>query len=282
MDTSKRYSNDDSLPLSVIKEGSPMPFVKIHQTILDSSIWRECHPTRIVWITMLAMANEYGVVEASPIGLADRARVTIEELKMAIAALSSPDEMSKSQDYEGRRIEQVPGGWLILNHTEYRDRRTKQQIQTAERVRRHRENKAKTDTVTAPDGRHYKRNVTPSNASNDLSPSEADRDTEKKKKEYIYLANVRFEELKKAYPKKNGKLIGITKAHDRFMALSESKQVQCVASAANYAKCEKVAGGYVKEFYCWITDHSGGGVHYHWEDWIEPERRQPPKQDLNY
>ena len=92
-----------------------------------------------------------------------------------------------------------------------------------------------------------------------------------KKAEGQDLATLRFQALKAAYPLKNGKLIGAAKAKDRFMALSEANQILCVAAAPNYAVCEKVRNGYIKEFYCWVTDHSGGGVTYHWQDWDHPE-----------
>ena len=136
----------------------------------------------------------------------------------------------------------------------------------------HADNSVITDPITDPITEH-----------NSSSSSSSSSSSEKlKNKEYIYLAEQRFEALKKAYPKKNGKLIGITKAKDRFMALSEANQVQCVASAANYEKCEKVGGGFITEFFKWVTDHSNNKRYYHWQDWIEPERREPPKVDLNY
>jgi len=117
-------------------------FVKIHGEILDSSIWGESHATRIVWITMLAMADADGIVEASTGGLARRAVVSREECEAALAVLLAPDPDSRDGT-TGERLEKVPGGWLILNHAEYRDRRTHAQIQTAARVARHREKKRK-------------------------------------------------------------------------------------------------------------------------------------------
>ncbi len=165
----RQYTNASELPLTVIKEGRAMPFVKIHQTILDSSVWLEPHPTRILWITMLAMANEHGIVEASPRGLASRAHVTYEELQEGIECLASPDPDSKSQEHNGCRIEAVPGGWLILNHTEYRDRRTTQQILTAARVRKHKANKVKMLPLTPTN------ELTIDNA---ISPSEVDTDSD--------------------------------------------------------------------------------------------------------
>src|SRR5216117_648729 len=97
-------------------------YVKVFGSILDSTIWRESHATRLVWITMLAMAGREGIVDASVPGLADRARVTREECEAALETLSKPDIDSRSQEFEGRRIEKVDGGWFILNYGKYRSR----------------------------------------------------------------------------------------------------------------------------------------------------------------
>lgn len=95
-------------------------YTKLFGSIVASTIWREPHETRIVWITMLALANKIGIVEASIPGLADLARVTIPECEGALAALQSPDHYSRTKDHDGRRIEPVDGGWAILNHAKYR------------------------------------------------------------------------------------------------------------------------------------------------------------------
>ena len=115
-----------------------MAFVKIHGELLDSSVWSLPHATRIVWVTMLAMADQNGIVAASVDGLARRAVVTLKECETALKVFLGPDKHSRDGT-TGERIEKVPGGWLVLNHAEYRDRRTTMQIATAERVRRHRE-----------------------------------------------------------------------------------------------------------------------------------------------
>lgn len=95
-------------------------YTKLFSSIVASTVWREPHTVRIVWITMLAMANKTGFVAASLPGLADLSRVTIPECKEALAALSAPDEYSRTPDNEGRRIEPREGGWAILNHAKYR------------------------------------------------------------------------------------------------------------------------------------------------------------------
>lgn len=97
-------------------------YTKLFRSIVASTIWREPHTVRIVWITMLAMANKNGIVEASLPGLADLARVSIQECEEALNALSSPDKYSRTPDYEGRRIMVSDGGWKILNHEKYRNK----------------------------------------------------------------------------------------------------------------------------------------------------------------
>ncbi len=69
---------------------------------------------------MLAMADRKGRVWASIPGLASRAKVTLEETEAALTCFLSPDKYSRTQDYEGRRIKEIDGGWLLLNHAKYR------------------------------------------------------------------------------------------------------------------------------------------------------------------
>ena len=122
-------------------------YTKLHASILDSSVWLTDKETRLVWITMLAMADQDGVVNASIGGLAHRARVTYDECQAALDVFMKPDPDSRDGT-TGERIEKVPGGWLVLNHANYRDIRTREQIATAARVKRYRESR---ETVTGND-----------------------------------------------------------------------------------------------------------------------------------
>jgi len=72
---------------------------------------------------MLAMADRGGRVWASLPGLANRARVPLEDTEKAIVTLLSPDRYSRTPDNEGRRIEAIDGGWRLLNHSKYREMR---------------------------------------------------------------------------------------------------------------------------------------------------------------
>lgn len=96
-------------------------YTKLFQKILDSTIWREDDKTRIVWITMLAMSDQDGVVEAPMPNIADRARVDIPACKAALEKFISPDEYSRTTEFEGRRIEKVGNGYKLLNHKKYRE-----------------------------------------------------------------------------------------------------------------------------------------------------------------
>ena len=95
-------------------------YTKLFSSILASTIWREDDKTRIVWITLLAMADKNGVAEGSVPGLADFARVSVDDCRAAIEKLSSPDIDSRTPDFDGRRIKAVDGGWQLLNHAKYR------------------------------------------------------------------------------------------------------------------------------------------------------------------
>lgn len=95
-------------------------YTKLFASITDSTIWEAPDTTRLVWITMLAMADQDGYVGASVPGLAARARVSLEDCVTALDTFRAPDEWSRSKDYDGRRIIDADGGWLLLNHAKYR------------------------------------------------------------------------------------------------------------------------------------------------------------------
>lgn len=127
-------------------------YVKLFASILDSSIWSADAPTRLLWITMLAMADENGMVYASMSGLANRARLSIPECEGALAVLAAPDPESRTPDHEGRRVERMRGGWLLLNYAAYREIRTKGQMATAARQARYRDRHSEGNGVTSNGG----------------------------------------------------------------------------------------------------------------------------------
>lgn len=116
-----------------------MGFAKLDHNILQSSIWDEPASTRVVWITMLAAKDENGFVACSRSGLRRMANVTDAELDAALMCLESPDDDSRTPDNDGRRVDRIEGGWVVLNHKKYRDHSEVSREKTRERVRRYRE-----------------------------------------------------------------------------------------------------------------------------------------------
>lgn len=127
--------------------------------------------TRIVWFAMLAMADKNGEVQASIPGLANVARVPVESCRMAIEKFLSPDPYSRTKDDEGRRIEEIKGGWLLVNHAEYRQLASDEdrKVKAAIRQQRARDKKARNKIVTP--------------ASRQISQAEAEAEAESIKKE---------------------------------------------------------------------------------------------------
>jgi len=137
-----------------------MPFVKLDCGILNSTIWfeREC---REVFLTALLMAEPveltspteqievnslnatgwvvppgwYGFVPAAGVGIINRAGVDQAAGLVALERLGSPEQSSRSPEFEGRRLVRVDGGYLVLNYMKYRER----DYTSAERQRRYRE-----------------------------------------------------------------------------------------------------------------------------------------------
>lgn len=96
-----------------------MGYTKLFTDIVASSIWDEDDKTRIVWITLLALKDRNHFVRGTANFLALASRVKFDECERAVKRLSSPDAHSRTPDFEGRRIEPVPGGWRILNGEKY-------------------------------------------------------------------------------------------------------------------------------------------------------------------
>lgn len=116
-------------------------YVKVFGSILKSTVWRLPLATKVVWMTMLADCDRDGIVEASIPGLADLAKVTVEQCEAAILCFMAPDTYSRTKDFEGRRIEEIDGGWRILNYEKYRDKLSieHQKSKAAERQKRWRD-----------------------------------------------------------------------------------------------------------------------------------------------
>lgn len=104
-------------------------------SIINSSVWCESKEVKILWITFLAMKDKNGFVASSVPGMAKQAGLTVPECQKALHVLESPDELSSSQEHEGRRVKKVDHGWVILNHFVYRDLVSKEKRRDYNRVK---------------------------------------------------------------------------------------------------------------------------------------------------
>jgi hypothetical protein len=99
---------------------------KLFSSILDSSIWLEEPTTKVVWVTLIAAMNEDGFAHFSAIqNLANRAVLSVEVTQAAVKIHESPDPNSADKEFDGCRIERVPGGWMVLNAKKYHDLTTR-------------------------------------------------------------------------------------------------------------------------------------------------------------
>jgi hypothetical protein len=96
-------------------------YAKMFAAMLTSSVWQESHATVRVWVTMLLLKDQDGIVNASVPGLAHAAHVTLDECQQALEVLAGPDPYSRTPDLEGRRIVKAETGWRVVNHTKYRE-----------------------------------------------------------------------------------------------------------------------------------------------------------------
>lgn len=161
---------------------------KIFTKILDSSIWLESNATRVVWITMIAAMDETGFCQfAAVANVARRANVEVTEAAAAIHILEGPDPDSSDPENDGRRLERVPGGWIVLNAEKYRAIVTRaiSQEGNRRRVARHR---AKEKDVTGGNGLVMDANehVTISEAYTDTEAEETNTPSKNK----LYFAQI--------------------------------------------------------------------------------------------
>ena len=95
-------------------------YVKIHTNLLTSSLWACDAQTCKTWITLLVLCDQNGFVEATAPGIATLSHTPLERTREILESFQSPDPDSRTPDNDGRRIEKINGGFLVLNYLKYR------------------------------------------------------------------------------------------------------------------------------------------------------------------
>jgi hypothetical protein len=236
---------------------------KLFTRILDSSIWCEDYPTRLVWIMFLAAMDEDGVVHMATVrNVATRANVTLEEAEAAIAKLQAPDPSSSNLARDGRRIERFPGGWLVVNAGIYRDIATRLQARakTAERVRKYRAKEGNSEpdvtlgnaSVTLGNAAVTVRNdsVTTSEA---YTEAEADTDTTIAREKTARSARDGFDEFWQRYPRKVARQAAL-KAWSRISASVPTADIMAgLDRATRSEQWTKDGGQFVPHAATWLN-----------------------------
>lgn len=173
-------------------------YAKLSSNLVTSSLWStESLEAKVLWATMLSLKDSKGVVNGTIPGLARMAGIAIEDCEAAIERFQQPDKYSRTKDHEGRRIEEVDGGWRFLNHKRYRDEvsREKKKQRDRERIAQKRQE------ATGSDSRKESQVVA------DVAYTDTDTDTDKKEKQKEKAQQLasEFERFWKMVPRKQAK-----------------------------------------------------------------------------
>lgn len=158
-----------------------MSYSKLHSSLVNSSLWTETDEVRILFITLLAMCDRHGEVQGSRTGIERIANILPDpdgEDPWEILMSPDPDssDLMRNPDNEGRRIEEIPGGFKLLNFEYYRglrnedDRREQNRLAQA-KLRKRKQASAKVSRRK------------PASATNQPSPSVSVSDSESVLKE---------------------------------------------------------------------------------------------------
>lgn len=95
-------------------------YTPLFSQIVDSSLWLEEDYVCKIFMTMLAKQDADHVVRGTALAIARWSNKTEAEVLKALELLSAPDKQRlEPQPFEGRRIERVAEGWLLLNGAKY-------------------------------------------------------------------------------------------------------------------------------------------------------------------
>jgi len=225
-------------------------FTKLFSSITESTVWCEPDRTRLVWICMLAMADQHGRVWGSIPGLANRARVPVEDARAAIDTFLAPDVDSRTKDFDGRRVEAIDGGWRLLNHEKYRAIRDEESIK--ESKRRYINNRRANERQGIENVEQLSKSVDSGRAN-----AEADTEAEAYKKHPPTpqggVGDAAFEEFWKAYPRKVGKGAAL-KAYKKVPKEAHGLLLAAVKTQSASEQWRKDGGQFIPHPATWLNE----------------------------
>lgn len=114
-------------------------FAKVFKSIFDSSI-ADDPQVRHMFMDLLVLADQDGVVDMTHAAVAARTRLPKEDVVRWIEALEQPDAESRCPDEGGRRLIRLDPsrswGWRIVNFRRYRESATREMLRMSEAERK--------------------------------------------------------------------------------------------------------------------------------------------------
>jgi hypothetical protein len=111
---------------------------KIFESIYDGSLYGDWKAIAVLQ-QLIVLADEHGVVDMTPQAISGRSSFPLEIIEDGLKTLSSPDERSRSDKEDGKRIiltdPERGWGWSIVNYKYYRDLASRVEKQAADRAR---------------------------------------------------------------------------------------------------------------------------------------------------
>ena len=252
-----------------------MSYSKLHQSIVNSSLWVAPDSTRILFITLLAMADKDGMIYGSRQGLTRIANIDPGDMENAWHELLSPDPDSsdriRAPENEGRRIEEVSGGFRLLNFDYYRGLRNEDERREQNRAAQER-HRAKLSLGQPPSAAVSHGQPSVSNG-HSASPSSAHTDTDteavKPSAHRKRCAGGLFDRFWSMYPRKVSK----GAAERAFQTINPDEQLvgrMCAAieRAKTSEQWRKDGGQFIPHASTWLRAKG-------WED--EPAAQQAPQ-----
>lgn len=163
-------------------------YAKIFRQIYDSTLANDWQ-SLIVFQQFLILSDYYGVVDMTPEAISRITNIPLDIIKTGIEKLEAPDNQSRSDKEEGRRIAILSNnrnwGWQIVNYSYYRELSSKEDKREKDRLNIAEKRKMSQDVVNS---RNVSQDVV--NVAHTDTHTDTDTDTKKKKKENTYSVEV--------------------------------------------------------------------------------------------
>jgi len=154
-------------------------YTKLFSSILMSSIWEESTETRLVWVTLLALADQNGHVDGTVKSLARVSRVSLEDCQKALDCLLGPDPFDRSGVMDGRRIVAENGGWTLVNHAAYRAKMSADERRARDKERKREKRGVSAERPRRPQASEFVRDVSQAEAEQKQNRTEQTQNTAK-------------------------------------------------------------------------------------------------------